>query len=91
MSKSARSEAAGDWIQSAVKRPGRVRKYLGVGKGEKIPMGKLLAAIKRLEAKKNKTAEERSLLSALLLAKRFKSGGKSGIRREAAKRKHGAY
>jgi len=38
-------------------------------------MGKLLAAIKRLEAKKSKTAEERSLLSALLLAKRFKSKG----------------
>jgi len=58
--------------KSAVKRPGRVRKYPGAGKGEKIPMGKLLAAIKRLEAKKNKTAEERSLLSALLLANRFK-------------------
>ena len=71
----ARSAAAGDWISGAVKRPGRVRAYLGVKKGEKIPMGKLLAAIKRLEAKKSKTAEERSLLSALLLAKRFKSKG----------------
>ena len=75
--KSARSEAAGDWIQDAVKRPGRVRKYLGVAKGEKIPMRKLNGAIKRLEAKKNKTVEERSLLSALLLAKRFKS--KKGV------------
>ena len=73
MAKRARSEAAGEWIQDAVKRPGRVRKYLGVGKGEKIPMRKLNAAIKRLEAKENKTVEERSLLSALLLAKRFKS------------------
>jgi len=73
MAKSARSEAAGDWIRDAVKRPGRVRKYLGVAKGEKIPMRKLNDAIKRLEAKKNKTVEERSLLSALLLAKRFKS------------------
>tara|TARA_R100001530_G_scaffold75452_1_gene53019 strand:- start:566 stop:730 length:165 start_codon:yes stop_codon:yes gene_type:complete len=54
-----------------------VRKYLGVGKGEKIPMRKLNGAIKRLEAKENKTVEERSLLSALLLAKRFKS--KKGV------------
>ena len=75
MSRSARSDAAGEWIQGAIKRPGRVRKYLGVSKGETIPMGKLDAAIKRLESKKTRSAEERSLLSALQLAKRFKSKG----------------
>ena len=76
-SKSARSAAAGDWIRGAIKRPGRVRRYLGVADGEDIPMRKLNAAIKRLESKENKTTEERSLLSALLLAKRFKS--KKGV------------
>ena len=69
----ARQGAARDWIQGAVKRPGRVREYLGVKKGAVIPMAKLNAAIAKLKAKESKTKEEKSLLSALLLAKRFKT------------------
>ena len=68
---SAKRVAAG-WIQDAVKRPGRVRKYLGVPEGEKIPMGKLDAAIAKLEGN-TKSDDEVSLLRALLLAKRFKT------------------
>ena len=35
------------WIQAAVKKPGALRKSLGVKKGEKIPAGKLAAAAKK--------------------------------------------
>jgi len=35
------------WIQSAIKKPGALRKSLGVKKGEKIPMSKLNAAAKK--------------------------------------------
>ena len=34
------------WIQEAVKKPGALRKSLGVKKGEKIPAGKLAKAAK---------------------------------------------
>ena len=34
------------WIQSAIKKPGSLRKSLGVKKGEKIPTGKLAKAAK---------------------------------------------
>ena len=34
------------WIQSAIKKPGALRKSLGVKKGEKIPAGKLAKAAK---------------------------------------------
>ena len=67
-----RQKAAKDWIGGAVKREGRVRKYLGVAKGEKIPMGELQSAIKDLEGRKDK---DPSLLAALRLAKRFKQPG----------------
>jgi hypothetical protein len=66
-----RKKAAKDWIGGAVKREGRVRKYLGVGKGETIPMTELQAAIKDLEQRKS----DPSLLAALRLAKRFKQPG----------------
>jgi hypothetical protein len=56
-----------EWIQDAIKRPGRVRKYLGVPEGEDIPMSKLNEAIEKVKDTGNK-----SLLSALLLAKRLK-------------------
>lgn len=62
------------WIQQAIKDPGRVREYLGVPEGEKIPMAKLDAAIEKLKATEEKDAEQKSLLSALVLAKRLKSG-----------------
>lgn len=35
------------WIQSAVKRPGALRKQLGVKPGQKIPASKLKAAAKK--------------------------------------------
>jgi hypothetical protein len=36
-----------NWIQSAIKKPGALKKSLGVKKGEKIPAGKLAAAAKK--------------------------------------------
>ena len=35
------------WIQSAINKPGALKKSLGVKKGEKIPAGKLAAAAKK--------------------------------------------
>jgi hypothetical protein len=35
------------WIQSAIKKPGALRKTLGVKEGEKIPLTKLKAAAKK--------------------------------------------
>ena len=35
------------WIQKAIKKPGALRKQLGVKKGEKIPTKKLASAAKR--------------------------------------------
>lgn len=35
------------WIQKAIKKPGSLRKSLGVKEGEKIPTGKLAAAAKK--------------------------------------------
>ena len=36
------------WIQKAIKKPGALRKSLGVKAGEKIPAKKLAAAAKKL-------------------------------------------
>lgn len=36
-----------DWIKGAVKKPGALRKALGVKKGQKIPAAKLAAAAKK--------------------------------------------
>jgi hypothetical protein len=38
---------AGGWIQKAIKKPGALRKSLGVKKGETIPEKKLVAASKK--------------------------------------------
>jgi hypothetical protein len=38
---------AKNWIQNAIKKPGALKKELGVKKGEKIPAGKLAAAAKK--------------------------------------------
>jgi|TARA_R100000900_G_scaffold19887_1_gene16331 hypothetical protein len=38
---------AKDWIQKAIKKPGSLRKSLGVKKGQKIPAKKLNAAAKK--------------------------------------------
>jgi hypothetical protein len=35
------------WIQKAIKKPGSLRKSLGVKKGKKIPVSKLNAAAKK--------------------------------------------
>jgi len=37
----------GDWIQKAIKKPGSLRKSLGVKKGQDIPAKKLNAAAKK--------------------------------------------
>ena len=37
----------GNWIQKAIKKPGSLRKSLGVKKGNKIPAKKLNAAAKK--------------------------------------------
>jgi len=66
-------KTAEKWIQDAIKKPGRVRKYLGIPEGEDVPAAKIDAAIAKLKAKEDKSADEKSLLSALLLAKRFQS------------------
>ena len=36
-----------NWIQKAVKKPGALRKSLGIKKGKKIPAAKLNAAAKK--------------------------------------------
>lgn len=38
---------ADDWIEGAIKKPGALRKELGVKKGEPIPAKKLAAAAKK--------------------------------------------
>lgn len=39
--------ATKNWIQSAIKKPGALKKSLGVKKGEKIPAKKLAAVAKK--------------------------------------------
>jgi hypothetical protein len=38
---------AKNWIAGAIKKPGALRKSMGVKEGEKIPAGKLAAAAKK--------------------------------------------
>ena len=38
---------AKNWIQGAIKKPGSLRKSLGIKKGKKIPLKKLKAASKK--------------------------------------------
>lgn len=45
--KTPEKKAKGGWIQSAIKKPGSLRKALGVKKGEPIPAKKLAAASKK--------------------------------------------
>jgi hypothetical protein len=47
------------WIQNAIKKPGALKKELGVKKGEKIPAKKLEAAAKKkgVEGKRARLAE----------------------------------
>jgi hypothetical protein len=50
------------WIQGAIKKPGALRKSLGVKKGEKIPEAKL----KKAEHSKNPTTAKRARLAETL-------------------------
>jgi hypothetical protein len=51
--------ATKNWIQSAIKKPGALRKELGAKKGEPIPAKKLAAAAKKpgVEGKRARLAE----------------------------------
>ena len=70
------------WIQPAIQKEDRVRKHFGVKEGETIPARKLDTEIERLHKKTEDaggpglTEDERSLLSALQLAKKLKGFGK---------------
>jgi len=50
-----------NWIQEAIKKPGALRKTLGVKEGEKIPVKKLAEAAK----KKGKTGQRARLAQTL--------------------------
>ena len=62
-----------NWIKGAIKKPGALRKQMGVKKGEKIPMEKINKKISTLKKKgegdKKLTKPERTELSRLTLAK----------------------
>ena len=51
--------ATKNWIAGAIKKPGALRKELGVKKGEKIPAKKLAAAAKKpgVEGRRARLAE----------------------------------
>lgn len=51
-----------NWIAGAIKKPGALRKSLGVKKGEKIPSAKL----KKAEHSKNPTTRKRAVLAETL-------------------------
>lgn len=57
-----------NWIQSAIKKPGALRKSLGVKKGEKIPAAKL----KEAEHSKNPLTRKRATLAETLKKMRKK-------------------
>jgi len=54
-----------NWISGAIKKPGALRRELGVKKGEKIPAKKLAAAAKKpgVEGKRARLAETLKKLS----------------------------
>lgn len=54
---------ATNWIEGAIKKPGALRKTLGVKKGEKIPMAKLKKAEKSKNPKTRKRAQLAETLS----------------------------
>ena len=47
---------AKDWIQKAIKKPGSLKKELGVKKGEKIPAAKLKKATHSKDPKEKRRA-----------------------------------
>lgn len=54
--------AKGGWIKDAIKKPGSLRKSLGVKEGEKIPMSKL----EKAAHSKNPTTAKRANLAMTL-------------------------
>jgi len=58
----------GKWIQKAIKKPGALRKSLGVKKGEKIPEKKL----KKAEHSKDPKTRKRAILAETLKKMRKK-------------------
>lgn len=59
---------AEEWIEDAIKRPGRVHRYLGIPEDKDIPMSKLDSAIKKVKEE----GTNPSLLRALQMAKTLK-------------------
>lgn len=55
----AKKSTGKNWIAGAIKKPGALRKELGVKKGEKIPASKLAKAAKKpgVEGKRARLAE----------------------------------
>ena len=64
-----KSGKSGKWIKGAIKKPGALRKSLGVKKGKKIPAKKLAAA-----AKKGGKLEQRARLAKTLGKMKKKRG-----------------
>lgn len=58
------------WIQDAIKRPGALRKKLGVKKGQKIPKSKLRKATKSKNPRTRKQANLAITLSKMKKKKR---------------------
>jgi len=59
---------AADWIQKAIKHPGRVHKLLGIPEKDDIPKAKIEAEIKKLKGKAERTDKEQGDLKALNMA-----------------------
>lgn len=74
------------FIQSAIKKPGRTRRLLKLKKGEKVTQAKLNKKIAQVK-KKTPSAETKSELGALNLAKRLikPKTKKGGLRKPKAK------
>lgn len=71
------SRVAANWIQDAIKRPGRLHKFFKVPEGEDIPEEKIEGEIKTLRKKKERSKKDTSLLRALNLAETLESFHKS--------------
>ena len=68
------------WIAKAVGKPGRLHRYFGVPAGKNIPVGRINAKIAQLQARgagdKKLSKADRSLLGALLLARKLRGFSK---------------
>jgi hypothetical protein len=71
------SRVAANWIQDAIKRPGRLHKFFNVPEDEDIPEEKIEGEIKTLRKKKERSKKDTSLLRALNLAETLESFHKS--------------